>query len=221
MSKYSSWEIAFAILANNKTPIHYKKLSELVIKTGLSDLGKNAETPYATLNRVMTSDHSELFKKVSRGTYEVNYSKVREYHSTIKNVLNDIKVGYNLSDFPIDINEPPERIESTIYRVLRDTKITRELKEIYKNECQICGDFLKIGKDKYYSEAHHIIPLGGNHKGLDKKDNILILCPKHHVLLDYGVVKIVRKDLLILHDIKDEYIEYHNKKIFNYLNSVL
>jgi putative restriction endonuclease len=41
-----------------------------------------------------------------------------------------------------------------------------------------------------YAEAAHIRPLGDPHNGPDTEDNILCLCPNHHVLFDNGGVSI-------------------------------
>lgn len=37
-----------------------------------------------------------------------------------------------------------------------------------------------------YAEAAHVRPLGSPHNGPDTPDNILCLCPNHHVLFDHG-----------------------------------
>jgi len=91
----------------------------------------------------------------------------------------------------------PQRTKTEIFRVLRDTKLTRELKLLYQNKCQICGTMIKL-KNGEYSEAHHIKPLG-KHNGPDSINNIIILCPNHHVEFDYGVIAINPKTLTILH----------------------
>jgi len=116
----------------------------------------------------------------------------------------------------VDI-EPPERIETTVYRILRDTPLARQLKELHKNECQICGKTIKISNSKNYSEAHHIKPLGGIHKGPDIRENIIVLCPSHHVQCDYGAIELNLDNIRSVpgHRVSSEYIEYHNAKIFN------
>jgi predicted restriction endonuclease len=125
----------------------------------------------------------------------------------------------------------PERTKTEIFRVLRDTELTRKIKLLYHNKCQICGKRIKLKKDKYYSEAHHIKPLG-KHNGPDTPDNIIILCPDHHVEFDYGVIaidpitfKIIHKDkenkfiekkvfLHPSHKLNQEFLEYHIRQIF-------
>jgi predicted restriction endonuclease len=120
------------------------------------------------------------------------------------------------TDEAIDLHEPelPARIEVKTYRILRDTRLARRLKQLHDNQCQICGEYLEVGKNIRYSEAHHIKPLGGEHKGPDTQKNILILCPNHHALCDYNAIKLDKEKLRLVkgHEISDEYIEYHNSR---------
>lgn len=113
-------------------------------------------------------------------------------------------------------NLNPSRTETTTYRILRDTKLSKNIKLLYNDKCQICHKSIRINDKKSYSEAHHIIPLGGKHKGSDTADNILVLCPNHHVMMDYGLIKI-DVDKLHLHEkhkINLINIDYHNSLIF-------
>lgn len=115
-----------------------------------------------------------------------------------------------------DLEPPPERTKVEIYRILRDTELARKLKKIYKNKCQLCGNRLEIRKGKFYSEAHHIKPLGKPHNGPDQSNNIIVLCPNHHVLFDYGAIEL-RMDKITLrsgHHINQELVDYHNTNIF-------
>jgi hypothetical protein len=113
-----------------------------------------------------------------------------------------------------DINEIEDtiRIETSIYRILRDTPLARNLKKIYNDSCQICGKVIKLNNNYTYSEAHHIKPLGKPHNGPDVMENILILCPDHHVLCDYGAITLSIEKLRVHqdHKINIDYIDYHN-----------
>lgn len=114
-------------------------------------------------------------------------------------------------------NEDPERSASTIYRILRDTKLSSQLKMLHLDQCQICGTTIRLKSGKTYSEAHHIKPLGSKHSGPDTAENIIILCPNHHVMCDYGAIKLDATNLRSNegHKISIEYIRYHNKNIYN------
>lgn len=112
-------------------------------------------------------------------------------------------------------NEKPERIVSQCYRILRDTAIARQVKLLHRDICQICGEPLMLDAGETYSEAHHIIPLG-KHAGPDTPENIIVLCPNHHALCDYGAIELVLSDLRTVdgHEISVESIEYHNRNIY-------
>jgi len=116
-----------------------------------------------------------------------------------------------------DISEPslPQRHSVKTYRILRDTALSRWLKQLYSFECQICGSTIEISKTERYAEAHHIRPLGDPHKGHDRLENMLVLCPNHHAMCDLGAIRLSRKDLTISlhHQVSDEMINYHNTTI--------
>jgi predicted restriction endonuclease len=108
----------------------------------------------------------------------------------------------------------PERVATTINRILRDSTLVAALKRRYDFRCQICGTRLELPNGYFYCEAHHIRPLGAPHEGLDEESNLVIVCPNHHVLLDYGAIQF-SKDLLVasLHKINQANIDYHNTTI--------
>jgi hypothetical protein len=117
-----------------------------------------------------------------------------------------------------DLIEPETtRVETTVYRILRDTLLARRIKKLYNNECQICGLTIELRDQSRYSEAHHIQPLGQPHNGPDVAENIVVLCPNHHAQLDFGTLKIEKNSLgkCAGHDISEKYIKYHNEKIFS------
>ena len=80
---------------------------------------------------------------------------------------------------------PSRRKEGTVLRIIRDTKISRDIKKLYSYACQVCGILIKT-KSGFYAEGAHIKPLGRPHNGYDSSDNMLCLCPNHHVMFDKG-----------------------------------
>lgn len=108
-----------------------------------------------------------------------------------------------------DITAPSEttRIETTTYRILRDTALSMEVKISHQFKCQLCGNRIKLSNGKYYAEAHHVKPLGRPHNGPDTIDNIICVCPTCHVLLDYKSIRLKKSQVP---DIALEFIEYHN-----------
>ena len=75
-----------------------------------------------------------------------------------------------------------------VTRFIRDTKKVRELKVMYEDKCQVCGHTIDVSKDTRYSEVHHIHPLKNG--GADNFDNMIVLCPTHHVEFDYKIIGI-------------------------------
>lgn len=80
---------------------------------------------------------------------------------------------------------PAPRREATTLRIVRDTAVTRRVKILHEYRCQVCGIQLR-GAAGPYAEAAHIRPLGAPHHGPDVLENVLCLCPNHHVLFDLG-----------------------------------
>lgn len=109
----------------------------------------------------------------------------------------------------------PERVKTTIYRILRDTKLARQLKKLHNDRCQICGDAIQLPGGRTYSEAHHIRPLGKPHNGPDLADNIVVVCPNHHALLDFGALTVSPDTFKTVngHEISQKYFDYHNNVI--------
>lgn len=82
-----------------------------------------------------------------------------------------------------------KRVQGTVLRIVRDTKIAHDVKALYKHKCQVC-DVAIPTKNGYYSEGAHIKPLGKPHNGDDSLANLICLCPNHHVMFDKGAFAI-------------------------------
>lgn len=93
----------------------------------------------------------------------------------------------------MDAYEPAARARAETYRILRDTALSKRVKEIQNYVCEICGQSLVINGSRY-AEAHHIVPLGEPHNGPDIESNIIVLCPNHHAMFDYGELCVSAED---------------------------
>lgn len=94
----------------------------------------------------------------------------------------EIEIDYNAKE--------KKRKEGTVLRIIRDTKIAHDIKKLYNYECQVCGITIttKFGR---YAEGAHIRSLGKPHDGDDNSENLLCLCPNHHVMFDKGSFSIL------------------------------
>jgi putative restriction endonuclease len=119
--------------------------------------------------------------------------------------------------------EPAPRYEATVSRLIRDTSITRHVKALHGNRCQVCGERLATPAG-FYAEAAHIRPLGAPHHGPDTLSNVLCLCPNHHALLDFGSFSVAddfsllglpgRLRLLAAHRPDLAHFAYHRQHIY-------
>ncbi len=122
----------------------------------------------------------------------------------------------------------PKRAQEEIIRIIRDTTKSKKLKKLYNNKCQVCRMSLPL-IDGFYSEVHHLQPLGEDHKGPDDQANMVVVCPNHHALFDAGAIAIIPDTLKVItyncdeigslfieanHIIDDQFIRYHFKKRF-------
>jgi putative restriction endonuclease len=114
----------------------------------------------------------------------------------------------------------PKRVESTVLRLVRDTKQSRQVKHLYDYTCQFCGTRL-VTPVGAYAEGAHIRPLGEPHNGPDSSGNLLCLCPNHHVLFDLGAIS-VNDDLTLVgisgrltvhpqHKLNADHLTYHRE----------
>jgi 5-methylcytosine-specific restriction protein A len=101
--------------------------------------------------------------------------------------------------------------------IVRNRKHVDAIKQLYEDVCQLCDNSLKIRDNIFYSEVHHIKPLGEPHNGPDNKENMMCVCPNCHVQLDLGAIKLKLTNIInSKHKISDKYISYHNATIFYY-----
>ena len=116
---------------------------------------------------------------------------------------------------PSDFPAPTARALSTSNRILRDTELVKQIKILHKYQCQLCGISIKLKDGKLYIEAHHIKPLGRPHNGPDIPENIICVCPNHHVELDFGAIKLNLQQInhVLGHIIDQDYVDYHNSTI--------
>ncbi|NOH53257.1 HNH endonuclease [Vibrio coralliilyticus] len=112
----------------------------------------------------------------------------------------------------IDYNTPDKQ-EYTVSRFIRDSKLSKLVKEKNNFRCQVCDFTFLLPNGKPYAEAHHLKPLGKEHSGPDIENNMICVCPNHHAMLDYcalhlDVEKVVNSSK---HKVSRKFIEYSNQ----------
>ncbi len=119
----------------------------------------------------------------------------------------------------------------------RDYPAVEKLKTRYDFRCQVCGRRIELGGGRYHCEAHHLRPLGRQHRGPAETSNVVILCPNHHAEFDFFLFAILdykgrkRKlehmlrglestetHLLVRHRIAPEHIDYVTEQFLTRLD---
>lgn len=122
-------------------------------------------------------------------------------------------------------NHTPGRRATTTQRIIRTTAVSEWVKRRHKHTCQVCRVSLKAANVHGYAEGAHIRPLAPPDSGPDVAENILCLCPNHHILLDMGGItidddstvrdragnKIATLRKVRRHTVDPQYLEYHRK----------
>lgn len=202
------------------------------IETALANLGGVGRLSqiYDEVRRIREGPHPRAFRGTIRGTIETHSSDSAKFRGRdiffsvhglgagvwgLRSYLKNSPVAADLGGEE-DGTEAPERVRQETYRVLRDTALARQIKMLNQHRCQLCGERIRLTNGDYYAEAHHIQPLGRPHNGPDVASNILVLCPTHHVMLDYGVIELNGEDIgrWTGHKPGQCYIRYHNERIF-------
>lgn len=128
-------------------------------------------------------------------------------NNNLRKTPEEIELDYNTKE--------KKRKEGTILRIIRDSKISNEIKKLYNYECQVCKITI-LTKSGRYAEGAHIRPLGSPHEGDDNSNNLICLCPNHHVMFDKGSFSI-QKDLKLI-GCESGFLFIHPKHNINVLN---
>ena len=120
----------------------------------------------------------------------ISPSNMSTYLYILKNkiILHDSSKKEIVGIIIVSDDGAPNKKDEVVTRFIRDTKKVTKLKELYQNKCQICDYAIQISPESRYSEVHHIHPLKDG--GDDDFDNMLVLCPTHHVEFDYKIIGI-------------------------------
>jgi putative restriction endonuclease len=164
----------------------------------------------------------EYWKEKGKSGFTVWRFRLVKLNNLYNNVLNQTHI---LSETDSKYSKP-KRKQYISQRIVRDTKTSLYVKELYDYKCQICN--IQIATPVgHYAESAHVKAVGNPHNGPDTKENIICLCPNHHVMFDLGMISIdenfniigVLSGMLNLHPkhkIDKEFIIYHREHFFKY-----
>lgn len=148
--------------------------------------------------------------------YENNQrSAFRKYAQMVQSNYRGLFENVPAAPAPVanDLDNTPARVKQTVYRKVRDTVMSRKIKRLYEFRCQVCGVRLVLEPGVFYAEAHHLQPLGGEHKGPDVNGNLICLCPNHHALFDFFAMPFNPAKLKFnRHTLGKSFVNYHNKR---------
>ena len=135
---------------------------------------------------------------------------------------------FRLERLPVPVEEPAtlfgivsERRESFVSRLVRDPGVVLHVKRLHGHGCQVCGRAVETPTGPY-AEGAHIQPLGRPHDGPDVPENVLCLCPNHHVAFDRWAFALA-DDLTLVglpgrlrtvrdHEVDRVYVAYHRAR---------
>lgn len=179
----------------------------------------DASKPFFTSGRIATKPVSR--KEVTKKAIVKKVAKKRARKQRSEEEILD-------SLFADDESETisAELKEKTIKVKKRNKKAAEGLKSLYKGKCQFTGytyTFKKPNGD-YYSEAHHLIPLG--QEGADSPFNIVVISPLIHRMLHYADVseidmsKMVDNKLEVTINDQTYTVTWHPKHAESVLNKI-
>ena len=156
--------------------------------------------------------HAGLSNRLFLDLVEVHHLLSEENIPKIKPILsnfNEIEIERLLEeDYSEDdllsvlnnLNSKAHLLEkkAIVKRRVANQKVTKTLKKLYNNSCQLCGVNHRNTYGADVIEAHHIeyFSLSQNHE----PSNIIILCPNHHRLIHCAKATFDRNEKVFIYD---------------------
>lgn len=203
---------------NNEISLDKSNKNTMVAKKANQAIQKN-QTKQVDYTNLSAPNFEPAPTPIEKELLEFSSGEVPGHKEAVSNKVYTLSTG----------NKNPTKRKQYITQINRKQNIVSQLKKLYDNTCQVCKEKLDIGNDEYYSEVHHIQPLG-KHNGPDIPENMIVLCPNHHKMFDNGAITVDLKlqklihvnekqlingnALILKHEIDIRYINYHNLNIF-------
>jgi HNH endonuclease len=185
----------------NIEPIAFKTLIDLHILNGNVQTARQLKADQEDiLNRYLaTRDSGEGLLPDNRAGTSIIRKLQSNQNITTDEIAEDIAAVDDLSNIEellktLHTSLPPQRFEQVVYKVARNPKTARLVKESKQYICEICGRKPFIQKNgKPYAEADHIQQLGGASRGLDTPENIRCLCAQCHAIITCGSDEVIKE----------------------------
>lgn len=190
----AAWKIAAAILYSENTPTHYISLTKRVLELGLSEFGKNAQTPELTLNKFL-NQKPDYFERVGKGTFLLKDAKrkdaeIRTLSLSLENdLLNSIEKDLESKKYENQLSEG-EKLKRLSSFHERNPKLREQAIRIHGTKCMVfeCGfDFEGMyGKHgTSFIEVHHLIPISSFDKDriVDPETELVVVCSNCHRMI--------------------------------------
>lgn len=131
---------------------------------------------------------------------KINNLSMRKSNKDVSKVLKEWtpdQIDNILEKYSETMSKETSRDQRLVLQIKRNKTISKILKVKYNYKCQICNIQIRTKVGGYYIESAHIIPLSND--GEDTPDNMIVVCPNHHKMIDYGefeVIKIKEKEFI-------------------------
>jgi hypothetical protein len=96
----------------------------------------------------------------------------------------------------VNRQKPPASRLGTRKTFRRNPVLSAALKIKYRDKCQICGITFKTTRGRFFTDTHHLRALKKG--GTDTSDNIAVVCPNHHRILERSSVKIISRSQAVV-----------------------
>ena len=170
------------------------------------DIGFAEKVISRELNELFEVGNSEFEYQKLLNIYEIYIGKKfkKPFISNDEKEQNELQSIFNkmskteLLDYINNLNDSdPKEVIVKRKTYKRNNKTIALIKILRNYKCQICSGTIKKKDGNNYIEAAHIKPK--HQKGIEKPENIILLCPNHHKEFDLGDLEIMTHDSQKIH----------------------
>jgi len=192
MNKEGTW-LAFGEWYNKREPKAVKIFSEPLFVTRVANIFEILYPIYLVFSgqRPLGSKRSERLlrepdvRNIDIARKETEIAPLLE--SLSKKELDDLVEQIN----KVNRQKPAASRRGTAKTFRRNPVLSALLKIKYRDTCQICGTTFKTTRGRFFTDTHHLQAL--KEGGTDTSDNIAVVCPNHHRILERSTIKIVSR----------------------------